>query len=32
MSADAPHPEIRIDQLTGLRTILAAARADRPIE
>jgi UDPglucose--hexose-1-phosphate uridylyltransferase len=23
-------PEIRIDQLTGLRTILAAARADRP--
>ncbi len=25
-------PEIRIDQLTGLRTILAGARADRPIE
>jgi UDPglucose--hexose-1-phosphate uridylyltransferase len=25
-------PEIRIDQLTGLRTILAAARAERPIE
>jgi UDPglucose--hexose-1-phosphate uridylyltransferase len=24
--------EIRIDQLTGLRTILAAGRADRPIE
>jgi UDPglucose--hexose-1-phosphate uridylyltransferase len=23
-------PEVRIDQLTGLRTILAAARADRP--
>ena len=29
MSAD---PEIRIDQLTGLRTILAPARAERPIE
>jgi UDPglucose--hexose-1-phosphate uridylyltransferase len=28
-SSDA---EIRIDQLTGLRTILAAGRADRPIE
>lgn len=25
-------PEIRIDQLTGLRTILAAGRADRPID
>ena len=25
-------PEIRIDQLTGLRTILAPARAERPIE
>lgn len=33
MSAgDGPGPEIRIDQLTGLRTILAAARAERPIE
>ncbi len=29
VSAD---PEIRIDQLTGLRTILAPARAERPIE
>jgi UDPglucose--hexose-1-phosphate uridylyltransferase len=29
MSSD---PEIRIDQLTGLRTILAPARAERPIE
>jgi UDPglucose--hexose-1-phosphate uridylyltransferase len=27
-----PEPEVRIDQLTGLRTILAPARADRPIE
>jgi UDPglucose--hexose-1-phosphate uridylyltransferase len=27
-----PAPEIRLDQLTGLRTILAPARADRPIE
>jgi len=25
-------PEVRIDQLTGLRTILAAGRADRPIQ
>ncbi len=25
-------PEIRIDQLTGMRTILAAARSERPIE
>ena len=25
-------PEIRIDQLTGLRTLLAPARAERPIE
>jgi UDPglucose--hexose-1-phosphate uridylyltransferase len=29
MSTD---PEIRIDQLTGLRTILAPARAERPIQ
>jgi UDPglucose--hexose-1-phosphate uridylyltransferase len=29
LSAD---PEVRLDQLTGLRTILAAARADRPID
>jgi UDPglucose--hexose-1-phosphate uridylyltransferase len=28
----APAPEIRLDQLTGLRTILAAARADRPMD
>jgi UDPglucose--hexose-1-phosphate uridylyltransferase len=28
----SPAPEIRIDQLTGLRKILAAGRADRPIE
>ncbi len=32
MSADAPQPQVRIDQLTGLRTLLAAGRADRPIE
>jgi len=31
MSAEAvPAPEIRVDQLTGLRTILAAGRAARP--
>jgi UDPglucose--hexose-1-phosphate uridylyltransferase len=30
VAAHAPPPEIRIDQLTGLRTILAPARADRP--
>lgn len=30
--AAEPQPEVRIDQLTGLRTILAAARAARPIE
>jgi len=27
-----PLPEIRLDQLTGLRTILAPARADRPFD
>ena len=27
-----PAPEIRLDQLTGLRTILAPARADRPFD
>jgi UDPglucose--hexose-1-phosphate uridylyltransferase len=27
-----PPPEVRLDQLTGLRTILAPARADRPID
>ena len=25
-------PEIRLDQLTGLRTILSPARADRPFD
>jgi UDPglucose--hexose-1-phosphate uridylyltransferase len=29
---DRPPPEVRIDQLTGLRTVLAPARAERPIE
>ena len=28
----SPPPEIRIDQLTGLRTILAPARAERPLD
>jgi UDPglucose--hexose-1-phosphate uridylyltransferase len=28
----APQPEVRLDQLTGLRTILAPARADRPFD
>lgn len=32
MSEPPPEPEVRIDQLTGLRTILAPARADRPLE
>ncbi|MFL5906843.1 MAG: DUF4921 family protein [Solirubrobacterales bacterium] len=27
-----PLPEVRLDQLTGLRTILAGARADRPFD
>jgi UDPglucose--hexose-1-phosphate uridylyltransferase len=27
-----PKPEIRLDQLTGLRTILSPARADRPFD
>ena len=30
LSAGAPSPEIRIDQLSGLRTILAPGRAARP--
>jgi UDPglucose--hexose-1-phosphate uridylyltransferase len=30
--AGEPRPEIRIDQLTGLRTILSPARADRPFD
>jgi UDPglucose--hexose-1-phosphate uridylyltransferase len=29
---ERPKPEIRLDQLTGLRTILAPARADRPFD
>ena len=32
MSDTPVAPEVRIDQLTGLRTILAAGRSDRPIE
>jgi UDPglucose--hexose-1-phosphate uridylyltransferase len=32
MAAEKPKPEIRLDQLTGLRTILAPARADRPFD
>jgi UDPglucose--hexose-1-phosphate uridylyltransferase len=27
-----PEPEVRLDQLTGLRTILSPARADRPFD
>jgi UDPglucose--hexose-1-phosphate uridylyltransferase len=29
---ERPPPEVRIDQLTGLRTILSPARADRPFD
>jgi UDPglucose--hexose-1-phosphate uridylyltransferase len=29
---EKPTPEIRLDQLTGLRTILSPARADRPFD
>lgn len=32
MSSAAPSPEVRLDQLTGLRTILAPARAERPVD
>ena len=32
MSDDKPQPEVRLDQLTGQRTILAPARADRPFD
>jgi UDPglucose--hexose-1-phosphate uridylyltransferase len=32
MAAEKPKPEIRLDQLTGLRTILSPARADRPFD
>ena len=32
MADQKPMPEIRLDQLTGLRTILSPARADRPFD
>jgi UDPglucose--hexose-1-phosphate uridylyltransferase len=32
VAGEKPKPEIRLDQLTGLRTILAPARADRPFD
>src|SRR5262245_6817108 len=32
MAEGGPAPEIRLDQLTGLRTILSPARADRPVD
>ena len=32
MTEQKPRPEIRLDQLTGLRTILSPARADRPFD
>jgi UDPglucose--hexose-1-phosphate uridylyltransferase len=32
MADKKPTPEIRLDQLTGLRTILSPARADRPFD
>jgi UDPglucose--hexose-1-phosphate uridylyltransferase len=32
MAEEKPRPEVRIDQLTGLRTILSPARADRPFD
>ena len=32
MAEEKPRPEVRLDQLTGLRTILAPARADRPFD
>jgi UDPglucose--hexose-1-phosphate uridylyltransferase len=32
MADSKPAPEIRLDQLTGLRTILSPARADRPFD
>ena len=32
MAEEKPTPEIRLDQLTGLRTILSPARADRPFD
>ena len=32
MNGSPPSPEVRLDQLTGLRTILAPARAERPVD
>jgi UDPglucose--hexose-1-phosphate uridylyltransferase len=32
MAEEKPKPEIRLDQLTGLRTILSPGRADRPFD
>ena len=32
MAESKPEPEVRLDQLTGLRTILSPARADRPFD
>ncbi|MFM9042662.1 MAG: hypothetical protein ACKOPI_00650 [bacterium] len=32
MTTGESTPEVRLDQLTGLRTILAPARADRPMD
>jgi UDPglucose--hexose-1-phosphate uridylyltransferase len=32
MTPDGKPPEVRLDQLTGLRTILAPARAERPMD
>src|SRR5256885_9403473 len=32
MADEQPTPEVRLDQLTGLRTILSPARADRPFD
>ena len=32
MNEATPSPEVRLDQLTGLRTILAPARAERPVD
>jgi UDPglucose--hexose-1-phosphate uridylyltransferase len=32
VAEEKPKPEIRLDQLTGLRTILSPARADRPFD
>src|SRR3954447_25709405 len=32
MPEERPLPEVRLDQLTGLRTILSPARVDRPFD